>query len=126
VVLAFLIRSDGDGTRQPMGDYVANQLESVGFTVDRQYKTSSEAAPIWIGSIASEGLWNLYTAGWLPSGLTRDERSQIQQMYLNTSVRCRSFSTAPMNNSSSGDDLAQGDSPLPKAQADDAAGTELR
>ncbi len=87
VVLIFLIRSDGDGTRKPMGDYVANQLEAVGFTVDRQYKTSSEAAPIWIGSNAPDGLWNLYTAGWLPSGLTRDEKGQIQQMYLNSSVQ---------------------------------------
>jgi len=87
VVLAFLIRSDGDGTRKPMGDYVANQLEAAGFTVDRQYKTSSEAAPIWIGSNAADGLWNLYTAGWLPSGLTRDEKGQIQQMYLNSSVQ---------------------------------------
>ena len=87
VVLAFLIRSDGDGTRKPMGDYVANQLEAVGFTVDRQYKTSSEAAPIWIGSNAPDGLWNLYTAGWLPTGLTRDEKGQFQQMYLNSSVQ---------------------------------------
>lgn len=87
VVLAFLIRSDGDGTRKPMGDYVANQLEAIGFTVDRQYKTSSEAAPIWIGSNAPDGLWNLYTGGWLPSGLTRDEKGQIQQMYLNSSVQ---------------------------------------
>ena len=43
VTLIFLIRPDGDGTRKPLGDYVANQLESVGFTVDRQYKKSSEA-----------------------------------------------------------------------------------
>lgn len=87
VSLIFLIRSDGDGTRKPMGDYVANQLEEVGFTVDRQYKTSSEAAPIWIGSNAADGEWNLYTGGWLPSGLTRDEKGQFQQMYLNTSVQ---------------------------------------
>ncbi len=82
LTLIFLIRSDGDGTRKPLGDYVANQLESVGFVVDRQYKTSSEAAPIWRGSDPVEGLWNLYTAGWLPAGLTRDEKNQFQQMYL--------------------------------------------
>ena len=87
VTLAFLIRSDGDGTRQPMGDYVANQLESIGFTVDRQYKTSSEAFPIWQGTDAKDGQWNLYTAGYLPSGLTRDERANFQQYYLNTSVQ---------------------------------------
>ena len=111
ITLVFLIRSDGDGTRQPMGDYVSNQLESIGFTVDRQYKTSTEAAPIWRGSIASEGLWNLYTAGWLPSGLTRDERSQFQQMYLNTSVQGVDPFISNVSNEEFqklGDDLAQG------------------
>jgi len=81
VTLIFIIRSDGDGTRKPMGDYVATQLESVGFTVDRQYKKSSEASPIWIGSNPVDGKWNLYTAGWLAAGLTRDEGNQFQQMY---------------------------------------------
>ena len=111
ITLIFIIRSDGDGTRQPMGDYVSNQLESIGFTVDRQYKTSTEAAPIWRGSIASEGLWHLYTAGWLPSGLTRDERSQFQQMYLNSSVQGVDpfiSNVADEEFQQLGDDLAQG------------------
>src|SRR5215211_4503875 len=111
VSLIFLIRSDGDGTRKPMGDYVSNQLEAVGFTVDRQYKTSSEAAPIWRGSEAKAGLWNLYTAGWLPSGLTRDERSQFQQMYLNSSVQGVDpfiSNVAEEEFQQLGDDLAQG------------------
>jgi len=81
VTLIFLIRSDGDGTRKPMGDYVANQLESVGFTVNRQYKKSSEAAPIWQQSDPAEGQWELYTNQWGAPGLTRDERNQFQQMY---------------------------------------------
>ncbi|NOH03285.1 MAG: hypothetical protein HND47_15660 [Chloroflexi bacterium] len=87
LTLTFIIRSDGDGTRQPMGDYVSNQLEAIGFTVDRQYKTSSEAFPIWLGTDAKAGQWHLYTAGYLPSGLTRDERANIQQYYLPTSVQ---------------------------------------
>ena len=109
--LIFIIRSDGDGTRQPMGDYVSNQLESIGFTVDRQYKTSTEAAPIWRGSVASEGLWHMYTAGWLPSGLTRDERSQFQQMYLNSSVQGVDPFISNVSDEEFqklGDDLAQG------------------
>ena len=113
ITLIFLIRNDGDGTRQPMGDYFANQLEALGFTVDRQYKRSSEASPIWIGTSASEGQWNIYTAGWLPSGLTRDEKSQIQQMYLDSSVQ----GIEPFISNTSpdpafkdlGDRLAQGD-----------------
>ncbi|HSJ89618.1 MAG TPA: ABC transporter substrate-binding protein [Anaerolineales bacterium] len=111
ITLIFLIRSDGDGTRKPMGDYVSNQLEAVGFTVDRQYKKSSEAAPIWRGTKAAEGQWNLYTAGWLPSGLTRDERSQIQQMYLNSSVQGVDpfiSNVADEEFQKLGDDLAQG------------------
>lgn len=85
VSLIFLIRNDGDGTRKPLGDYVAGQLEKVGFTVDRQYKKSSEASPIWINSDPAEGQWSLYTAGWLSPGLTRDEKNQFQQMYLPSS-----------------------------------------
>ena len=81
ITLIFLIRPDGDGTRKPMGDYVANQLESVGFTVDRQYKKSSEAAPIWQQGDPAEGRWELYTAQWGAPGLTRDERNLFQQMY---------------------------------------------
>lgn len=87
IVLAFLIRNDGDGTRLPIGDYFATQLETVGFTVDRQYKRSSEASPIWIGSDPKEGLWHLYTAGWVSAGLDRDEASSFQEMYLNTSAQ---------------------------------------
>lgn len=111
VVLIFLIRSDGDGTRQPMGDYVSNQLEEVGFTVDRQYKTSSEAFPIWLGSVASEGQWHMYTAGYLPSGLTRDERGNIQQYYLPSSVQASDpfiSNVADPELQQLGDDLANG------------------
>ncbi|HMZ07337.1 MAG TPA: ABC transporter substrate-binding protein [Anaerolineales bacterium] len=111
VTLIFLIRSDGDGTRQPMGDYVSNQLEEVGFTVDRQYKTSSEAFPIWLGSVAAEGQWNLYTAGYLPSGLTRDEKANIQQYYLPSSIQASDpfiSNIADPELQQIGDDLANG------------------
>jgi peptide/nickel transport system substrate-binding protein len=85
VTLAFLIRSDGDGTRKPMGDYVSSQLEAVGFTVDRQYKKSSQAGPIWQKSDPTECQWNMYTAGWINQGIERDAKGDFQQMYLNTS-----------------------------------------
>jgi peptide/nickel transport system substrate-binding protein len=111
ITLAFLIRPDGDGTRKPMGDYVANQLETMGFTVDRQYKTSSEAFPIWQGTAASDGQWSLYTAGFTPGSFPRDERANFQTNYLNTSIQ----GTEPFISTTSdpefqklGDDLAQG------------------
>jgi len=113
VTLAFMIRSDGDGTRKPIGDYVSNQLESVGFTVDRQYKTSSEAFPIWLGTAAADGQWHMYTAGYSPSGLgtLRDESGNIQQSYLNTSIQAGEPYISNVSDpefQKLGDDLAQG------------------
>jgi peptide/nickel transport system substrate-binding protein len=113
VTLIFLIRPDGDGTRKPIGDYVANQLESIGFTVDRQYKTSSEAFPIWLGTTAADGQWSLYTAGYNPSGLgtLRDESANIQQSYLNTSIQAGEPYISNVSDpefQKLGDDLAQG------------------
>ena len=113
VTLIFLIRSDGDGTRKPIGDYVSNQLESVGFTVDRQYKTSSEAFPIWLDTPAKDGQWSMYTAGYSPSGLgtLRDESANIQQSYLNTSTQAGEPYISNVSDpefQKLGDDLAQG------------------
>jgi len=81
VVLVFLIRSDGDGTRQLIGDYVSQQLEDIGFTVDRQYKTSSEASPLWLGSDPAEGLWTMYTGGWITTAVSRDQGSNFNGFY---------------------------------------------
>jgi len=81
VTLIFLIRSDGDGTRRLIGDYVSNQLEDIGFTVDRQYKTSSEASPIWNGTDPEEGQWNIYTGGWITTQISRDQGSNWNFFY---------------------------------------------
>src|SRR5688572_1652815 len=111
VTLIFMIRPDGDGTRLPMGDYFANQLETVGFTVDRQYKTSSEAFPIWLGTAAADGQWHIYTAGYTPGGFPRDERAQLQQAYLNTSIQASEPFISNVSDEEFqqiGDDLAQG------------------
>lgn len=87
VSLIFLIRPDSDGTRKPIGDYVASQLEKVGFTVDRQYKKSSEASPLWLRTEGKEGKWNVYTAAWSSTVISRDEKNMFQQMYLNSSAQ---------------------------------------
>ncbi len=85
IVLTFIIRTDSDKTRLPIGEYVAAQFEAIGFTVDRQLKTGSEASPIWIGSVPEEGQWHLYTAAWGSSIIDRDEANMFQEMYLNSS-----------------------------------------
>lgn len=110
--LIFVIRNDGDGTRLPIGDYVANQLETVGFTVQRDYKTAGEASPIWIGSDPKEGQWHLYTAGWVSPGLDRDEKEQFQEMYLTSSQQGIPLFLENQNDPTFlevGDQLANGD-----------------
>jgi len=81
VELIFLIRNDSDGTRVPIGDYVSNQLESIGFTVDRQYKTSSEASPLWVLGDPADGLWHIYTGAWGSGAISRDDGGDFQFFY---------------------------------------------
>lgn len=81
VTLVLLIRNDSDGTRVPIGDYVANQLESIGFATDRQYKRSSEASPIWVQgnpADASDGVFHIYTGAWSATGISRNEADNFQ------------------------------------------------
>ena len=79
VVLIGLIRVEDN--RRPIGDYFSNQLESLGFTVDRQYKTRSEASPIWGQSDPAEGLWHFYTAGNINPQIVRDEGTNFSGYY---------------------------------------------
>jgi uncharacterized surface protein with fasciclin (FAS1) repeats len=84
VVLIGIIRTEDE--RLQIGDYVANQLESIGFTVDRQYKTSSEASPIWLRSDPAEGQWHYYTGGWITTAISRDDGGNFQFFYSPRSV----------------------------------------
>lgn len=79
VVLIGIIRTEDE--RLQIGDYVSNQLESIGFTVDRQYKTSSEASPIWLLSDPNEGLMHFYTGGWITTAISRDDGENFQFFY---------------------------------------------
>lgn len=79
ITLIMLIRTEDN--RRPIGDYVANELESIGFTVDRQYKTRSEASPIWGQSDPAEGLWHIYTAGNINVQIARDEGTNFSGYY---------------------------------------------
>ncbi len=111
VTLNFLIRNDGDGTRRLVGDYFADQLMALGFTVNRLYKRSSEASPIWMGSDPASGQWNVYTAGWGEYVITRDNRAIFQEMYLDTSIQgIQPFLSNPADPAfqAVGDNLANG------------------
>jgi len=78
VVLKMLIRNDSDGTRIPIGDYVGNQLESIGFATERMYKSSSEASPIWVGGNPADGEWHIYTGAWSATIIDRDEGDNFE------------------------------------------------
>jgi peptide/nickel transport system substrate-binding protein len=79
VTLIILIRVEDK--RRDIGHYVATQLEAIGFTVDRQEKTRSEASPIWNQSNPAEGKWNIYTGGWITTAISRDDGSNFDYFY---------------------------------------------
>ncbi len=82
VELNFLIRTED--RRKDIGDYVATQLENLGFTVNRQYKSAADASPVWIGSNPADGQWNLYTGGWASTVINRDQASNFAFYYTPT------------------------------------------
>jgi len=79
MTLTFIIRVEDE--RRQIGDYVAKQLEQIGFVVDRQYKTRTEAFPIWLRSNPAEGLWHIYTGGWATGQVSRDDASYFAFFY---------------------------------------------
>ncbi|HEU4346104.1 MAG TPA: ABC transporter substrate-binding protein, partial [Candidatus Binatia bacterium] len=80
VRLFFLIRSD-DHRRREIGDYVATLLENLGFVVERQYKTATEASPIWVLSDPGDGRWHMYTGGWVSLAIDRDQADMFNAYY---------------------------------------------
>ncbi|MEM2464799.1 MAG: ABC transporter substrate-binding protein [Candidatus Bathyarchaeia archaeon] len=79
VTIIFLIRVEDQ--RRAIGDYAASQLEKLGFKVDRQYKTSREASPIWIRGNPADGKWHIYTGGWITTLVSRDEADNFGYFY---------------------------------------------
>ncbi|MCJ7738905.1 MAG: ABC transporter substrate-binding protein [Anaerolineae bacterium] len=74
-----LIRVEDERTE--IGDYFANLLEDIGFTVTRDYKTSAEASTCWIQSDPWGGCMNYYTGGWVSTAISRDEGSNFSFFY---------------------------------------------
>lgn len=79
VVLIGLIRNED--TRLEIGNYYANQLEELGFTVERVERTSGELSPIWISSNPVECQWNWYTGAWSQNEVDRSDALAFEQYY---------------------------------------------
>jgi len=69
IVINLLIRNEDE--RKDVGDYLANQLEALGFTCNRMYKRSADAYGYWAAlSPTLRGDWHVYTAGWISTAIT--------------------------------------------------------
>jgi peptide/nickel transport system substrate-binding protein len=79
VVITALIRVEDE--RLEIGHYVSNLLEDVGFTVDRQEKTSPEASACWISSDPLTGCFGFYTGGWVSTAINRNAQYDFGDMY---------------------------------------------
>lgn len=81
VEIIVLIRTEDE--RRLVGDYVATQLEDIGFTAIRDYKTAAEASPIWIRGNPGDGLFHIYTGGWITTAVPRDLGDNFSFFYTN-------------------------------------------
>lgn len=70
VEISVLIRTEDE--RRQIGDYTASQLEEIGFTAIRDYKTAGEASPIWMAGDPNDGKFHIYTGGWVTTAVPRD------------------------------------------------------
>ncbi len=71
VELGILIRSEDERTE--IGDYVAGQLEEIGFETERRQVTAEEASPIWMSGNPEAGDFHVYTGGWVTTVVDRDQ-----------------------------------------------------
>lgn len=79
VTLIFLIRNED--TRLQIGNYIANQLEEMGFQVERVERTSSELSPIWASEDPTLCNWHLYTGAWSQTSVDRESTFSFEQYY---------------------------------------------
>jgi peptide/nickel transport system substrate-binding protein len=79
VSVMILIRTEDE--RKQIGDYVAKQIADLGFTADPQYKTRSEASPIWVRGNPTDCLFNIYTGGWITTAISRDNGADFSFYY---------------------------------------------
>jgi peptide/nickel transport system substrate-binding protein len=77
VTIIGLIRTEDK--RKEIGNYFANQLDALGFTVDRQEKTRVDAGPIWQGEDLGACKFHYYTAGWISPAISRDDGNMFVQ-----------------------------------------------
>jgi peptide/nickel transport system substrate-binding protein len=79
IEVSLLIRVEDE--RLAMGDYLGAQLEDLNFKVIYDYKTSAEAAPLWIFGDPADGDYSIYTGGWVSTAVNRDAGDNFAFFY---------------------------------------------
>lgn len=79
VNIILLIRNED--ARLEIGNYVANQLEDMGFQVERRERTSAELSPLWAVSEPQECLWSIYTGAWSQTLVDRSSVDNFDFFY---------------------------------------------
>ena len=79
VEIIVLIRTEDE--RLEVGDYVSSLLEDLGFQVTREYRTGAEASPIWLAGNPADGLYHIYTGGWITTVVARDQATNFDFFY---------------------------------------------
>ncbi|MBS7646751.1 MAG: ABC transporter substrate-binding protein [Candidatus Bathyarchaeia archaeon] len=77
ITLNFVIRIEDE--RRDIGDTLASALESMGFTVNRQYMPFGQAIRLIYGTDPKDLKWHLYTEGWGKSALDKYDSATINQ-----------------------------------------------
>ncbi len=79
--IELLILARSEDQRKAVGDYLADQLEAVGFIATVDYRSGAEASPIWMMGDPWQGQWHAYTGGWGAGAVYRDQGHIFDQMY---------------------------------------------
>jgi len=80
VLVKILIRND-DLLRKSFGDFVASEVEKVGFTVVKEYGDLTKANRVVYGSNPADLEWNVYTESYISSSFSRYNPTTVSQMY---------------------------------------------
>lgn len=79
VNIIFLIRNED--TRLEIGNYIANNLEDMGFTVERVERTSAELSPLWAVEEPDLCNWHIYTGAWSQTVVDRSSVDNFDFFY---------------------------------------------
>ncbi len=79
VEIRLLIRTEDQ--RREIGDYVATLLENIGFEVMRDYRSASDASPVWSSANPADGRFHIYTGAWISTVIQRDQAGNFNFYY---------------------------------------------